>query len=90
MSALAASHPTLLDLAKRLDPDGKIDVIAEILTQENPILEDLSFVEGNLPTGHRTTIRTGLPTPTWRRSRWKRPARRPAWPRFPTRPTSSA
>ena len=67
MSALAASHPTLLDLAKRLDPDGKIDVIAEILTQENPILEDLSFVDGNLPTGHRTTIRTGLPTPTWRK-----------------------
>ncbi|MFP5465878.1 MAG: major capsid protein, partial [Gammaproteobacteria bacterium] len=23
--------------------------------------------EGNLPTGHRTTIRTGLPTPTWRK-----------------------
>lgn len=67
MSALAASHPTLLDLAKRLDPDGKIDVIAEILTQENPILEDMSFVEGNLPTGHRTTIRSGLPTPTWRK-----------------------
>ena len=67
MSALAASHPTLLDLAKRLDPDGKIDVIAEILTQENPILEDMNFVEGNLPTGHRTTIRTGLPTPTWRK-----------------------
>lgn len=67
MSALAASHPTLLDLAKRLDPDGKIDVIAEILMQENPILEDMNFVEGNLPTGHRTTIRTGLPTPTWRK-----------------------
>ena len=67
MSALAASHPTLLDLAKRLDPDGKIDVIAEILTQESPILEDMNFVEGNLPTGHRTTIRTGLPTPTWRK-----------------------
>ena len=67
MSALAASHPTLLDLAKRLDPDGKIDVVAEILTQENPILEDMNFVEGNLPTGHRTTIRTGLPTPTWRK-----------------------
>ena len=67
MSALAASHPTLLDLAKRLDPDGKIDVIAEILTQENPILEDMNFVEGNLPTGHRTSVRTGQPTPTWRK-----------------------
>lgn len=67
MSALAASHPTLLDLSKRLDPKLNIDTIAEILTQENPILEDMSFVEGNLPTGHRTTIRSGLPTPTWRK-----------------------
>jgi hypothetical protein len=24
-------------------------------------------VEGNLPTGHRTTVRTGLPSPTWRK-----------------------
>lgn len=31
------------------------------------MLDDLTFVEGNLPTGHRTTIRTGLPTPTWRK-----------------------
>jgi hypothetical protein len=27
---------------------------------------DMLVVEGNLPTGHKTTIRTGLPTPTWR------------------------
>jgi hypothetical protein len=27
----------------------------------------MSFVEGNLPTGHKTTVRTGLPTPTWRK-----------------------
>lgn len=67
MSTLATTHPTLLDLSKRLDPDGKIDVIAEIMQQENPILEDMAFVEGNLPTGHRTTVRTGLPTPTWRK-----------------------
>jgi hypothetical protein len=25
------------------------------------------WLEGNLPTGHRTTVRTGLPTPTWRK-----------------------
>jgi hypothetical protein len=25
------------------------------------------WMEGNLPTGHRTTIRSGLPTPTWRK-----------------------
>lgn len=67
MAALAANNPTLLDVAKRLDPDGKIASIVEILNATNPVLDDLTFVEGNLPTGHRTTIRTGLPTPTWRK-----------------------
>jgi hypothetical protein len=27
----------------------------------------MTWIEGNLPTGHRSTIRTGLPTPTWRK-----------------------
>lgn len=67
MAALTATHPTLLDVTKRLDPNGKIDMIAELLTQTNEILEDMVWIEGNLPTGHRTTIRTGLPTPTWRK-----------------------
>ena len=67
MTALAANNPTLLDVAKRLDPDGRIASIVEILNATNPVLDDLTFVEGNLPTGHRTTIRTGLPAPTWRK-----------------------
>lgn len=67
MAALAANNLTLLDVAKRLDPDGKIASIVEILNANNQVLDDLTFVEGNLPTGHRTTIRTGLPTPTWRK-----------------------
>ena len=67
MAALSTINPTLLDVTKRLDPDGKIDAIAEILTQTNEVLEDMTWQEGNLPTGHRTTIRTGLPTPTWRK-----------------------
>jgi hypothetical protein len=67
MAALSTINPTLLDVTKRLDPDGKIDAIAEILTQTNEVLEDMAWQEGNLPTGHRTTIRTGLPAPTWRK-----------------------
>jgi hypothetical protein len=67
MATLSATNPTLLDLAKRLDPNGKIDAIAELLSQTNEVLEDMTWVEGNLPTGHRSTIRTGLPTPTWRK-----------------------
>lgn len=67
MATLSAAHPTLLDVTKRLDPDGKIATIAELLTQTNGILEDMVWIEGNLPTGHRTTIRSGLPAPTWRK-----------------------
>ena len=67
MPALSTIHPTLLDVTKRLDPNGKIDAIAEILTQELPVMEDMVVVEGNLPTGHKTTVRTGIPIPTWRK-----------------------
>lgn len=55
------------DVAKRLDPDGKVATIAEILTQTNEILTDMPFIEGNLPTGHRVTVRTGLPKAYWKR-----------------------
>jgi hypothetical protein len=67
MAASATTHPTLLDLIKRQDPDGKIAAIGEILNEDNPILDDMVWVEGNLSTGHRTTVRTGLPAPTWRK-----------------------
>lgn len=66
MSILATTHPTLLDVAKRLDPNGKVQTIVEMLSQDNEILEDAVWVEGNLPTGHLTTVRTGLPSVTWR------------------------
>lgn len=67
MATLADTHPTLLDLARRTDPDGNIADIVEILNQTNEVLDDMVWMEGNLTTGHRTTIRTGLPTPTWRK-----------------------
>lgn len=67
MATLADTHPTLLDLARRSDPDGTIADIVEILNQTNEILDDMVWIEGNLVTGHRTTIRAGLPTPTWRK-----------------------
>ena len=67
MAVLASNNPTLLDLSKRWDPKYNIDAIVELLAAENEILTDLGFQEGNLPTGHKTTVRTGLPTPTWRK-----------------------
>ena len=66
MAVLSGNALTLVDFAKRLDPDGKTPMIAELLAQNNEILTDMLFMEGNLPTGHRTTVRTGLPTVYWR------------------------
>lgn len=58
---------TLTDFAKSIDPDGSTAAVIELLNQSNEVLQDMTWMEGNLPTGHRTTVRTGLPTPTWRK-----------------------
>ncbi len=67
MAALTATNPTILDLAKASDPNGKIAVVVEMLNETNEVLDDMTFIEGNLPTGHRTTMRSGIPAPTWRK-----------------------
>jgi hypothetical protein len=66
MATLSNSNLTLADWAKRTDPDGRVPVVAELLSQSNEILDDCVFKEGNLPTGERVVIRTGLPTVYWR------------------------
>ena len=66
MATLSTSNLTLADWAKRSDPDGRIPIIAELLSQSNEILEDCVFKEGNLPTGERVVVRTGLPAVYWR------------------------
>ena len=55
-----------LDIASRLGPDHKISAIIEICNRTNRILDDMLVVQCNNGTGHQTTIRTGLPTVTWR------------------------
>ncbi|MBX9946072.1 MAG: hypothetical protein K2Y40_18500 [Reyranella sp.] len=65
MAAIGTTALTYADWAKRYN-DGRISVIVELLSQTNEILDDMRWVEGNLPTGHRTSVRTGLPAGTWR------------------------
>lgn len=67
MATLTSSNPTLLDLARRQDPDGSIAAIAEVLDETNEMLSEMTWIEGNLQTGHRASIRTGIPSPTWRK-----------------------
>ncbi len=65
MATIGANALTLSDWAKRVK-DGKVQKIVEIMNLINPIIDDMMFVEGNLPTGHKTTIRSGLPSVAWR------------------------
>jgi len=66
MAALGGSNLTLKDWAKRIEPNGKVGMIAELLSQTNEVLTDMIWQEGNLATGHRTVVRTGLPDVAWR------------------------
>ena len=66
MAVLQSNFPTLADLARHSDDSGKIMAVTEILNETNEILDDMAWKVGNLPTGERTTLRTALPTPTWR------------------------
>src|SRR5690348_17334876 len=66
MATVGALALTYADWAKRLDAGGRIDKIVEILNQWNEILDDLVTLEANDGTGHRTTVRTGIPQGTWR------------------------
>lgn len=66
MATIGGTVFTLSDFAQRLDPDGSIPDIAELLNEKNEVLNDMLWVEGNLPTGMRTTQRTGLPNVQFR------------------------
>lgn len=67
VAANANNSLTLLDLTRRTDPNGEVPIIAELLSQKNDMLIDMPWQEGNLPTGTRNTIRTGLPTVAFKR-----------------------
>lgn len=66
-TVIGTNNPTLIDFTKMLDGDGKItNDIVEMLTQQNELLLDMTWQEANQITSHRSTIRTGIPAPTWR------------------------
>jgi hypothetical protein len=66
VTVLSTTNLTLVERAKRLDPNGQPAKIAELLSQTNEMLDDMPFKEGNLTTGEITTVRTALPTVYWR------------------------
>lgn len=59
-------YPNIIEWSRRTDPDGTIADIAEMLAQCNEVLKDMIWQEGNLPLGHKVSIRVALPQGTWR------------------------
>lgn len=67
MAELSATRLTMLDIAKRTNPDGSAASIAEVLSNATPILGDAPMVATNGMNAHRSTRRANLPSVGWRR-----------------------
>lgn len=67
MAAINQNNLSYADWAKRLDPQGKVQSIVEIISKTNDIMLDSVVMESNGATSHRTSIRSGYPSGTWRK-----------------------
>ncbi len=72
MSALGTKLVTLADVAK--SKDKKIGMVAEVLVQENPMLNDIPYMEMNMGTIHKEEIRSALPAVYYRKANQAIPA----------------
>ena len=61
MATLSNGRLTLADISKLSTPDGRPSAIAELLSMQNMVLEDIVLREANQATSHVETVRTGLP-----------------------------
>ena len=59
------NYPSILEIA-RGSGNSSISSIIEVLNESNEALQDIPWIPCNSGQTHITTIRTGLPTPTWR------------------------
>lgn len=66
MATVGSTYLTLADLYRQQNPDGSIADVIELLAETNQIMDDLVTMECNDGTSHITTIRTGIPSGTFR------------------------
>jgi hypothetical protein len=67
MATIGNTYLTLADLRKQQNKADEIADIIEIMAQQNEMLGDAPTMECNEGNSHLTTIRAGLPSPTWRK-----------------------
>jgi len=66
VAILTSTMPTLIDKFSREDRTQKIMKIVELMAKQNDILMDAEYMECNDGSKHKTTMRSGIPEPTWR------------------------
>jgi len=66
MATLGNTYLSLIDLYKQQEGGEVTATIIEQLMQLNPILSDMRIEECNQGATHLTSIRSGIPAPTWR------------------------
>ncbi len=67
MATLGTSYLNLADRLKRTERGEQAATIIEMMNETNVIMQDANVIECNDGSNHITTIRTGLPTATFRR-----------------------
>lgn len=67
MATIGNSYLSLADLRRQQNKNDEIADIIEIMAQQNDMMNDAPAFECNEGNTHLTTIRAGLPTPTWRK-----------------------
>jgi len=72
MAALGTKLVTLADVAK--SKNKQIGKVAEVLAQENPMLNDIPYMEMNEGTIHKEDIRSALPAVYYRKANQAIPA----------------
>jgi len=66
MAVVGSLVATLADISKSPGVGPGAARVIEILNQQNEMLDDIPWMECNDGTGHKTSIRTGIPFGTWR------------------------
>ncbi len=72
MAALGTKLVTLADVAK--SKNKEIGKVAEVLVEENPMLQDIPYMEMNDGTSHKEDIRSALPAVFYRKANEAIPA----------------
>lgn len=67
MATVGNTYLSLADLRKQQNKNDEIADIIEIMAQQNDMIADAPTFECNEGNSHLTTIRAGLPAPTWRK-----------------------